>query len=228
MLPTKVTVSAGALSTELRRPLKSGRGLDPELFAAANEIISQGREVVVRTLGWRRVAPGLLAIGLAAGSVPLFLTGAGGVGFAAMVTAIGLFLYTLAGWTVPPTVGSNARLTGRRVTGAHRASLRLWRRAIREVKAGKRTADDLSALHAQLVVLAEAEDRVDRILARTRYQLDQSEVEAARLEVAVAEGQAEALLGLPPELPPVDYRANRWAESVDVPEPEPTNPQDLR
>ena len=97
------------------------------------------------------------------------------------------------------------------------------------LSARRRTEDELPELHRLLIKVANAEDKVSRLVSRGKYQLDQSEADLARFELNQLVAEARRMLELTPlAIEDPEYLHNRWAETADVPDPEPANPEELR
>jgi len=173
-------------------------------------------------------------------SVPI--VAAASIGIAALVFGLGFLnrlslLLILVPWLFlipavsPNRIGGRSvySLSGRRVAGKGRTSTQLWQQALTEVDAGQRADAELPALHTALLKVANAEDKVNRLVSRRRYELDQSQADLARVDLAAALAKARELMGLPAlGAAPAPYLANRWADTADLPTPDPANPDQLR
>lgn len=112
-------------------------------------------------------------------------------------------------------------LGGRVVVGDHRESVRLWRQALTEVNASQRAVSELPMIHQALLVVADLEDQVTDILARSAFELDQSAAEVARLELGVRVAQTRELMGLPQgQIVRQSYLNNRWGQEDSAGESE--------
>lgn len=226
----KIHVQAGGRSTELVRlpSLQTKDALPPEAVQVARDAISRGRIVEIPSPQGQVVGVVMTVVGLCAGLFGMVaLTENVPVGIAILVIGVVLVFAGLKG----DQAASPTRLQGRRVAGKGRASTELWRQALEEVDNGSRPEDELPAIHQALIEVADAEDAVNRLVARSKYKLDQSRADVARSELATCVNQARALMGLAAlesgtETQP--HLSNRWAESADLATPEPANPDDLR
>ena len=224
----RVRVGAGERTHDLYRlpSLTAKDGAPTELVNLARDIIERGRLVTVRPLAGRRLITAAGGGALLAGGAALLAAPAVSLLVALPVALVGLGGMAFALSSLP-TYGS--RLCGRKVAGAGRESVELWRTAVEEVEAGTRAEETLPELHRLLLDVVEAEDKVNRLVSRAKYDLDQSSADLARNDLSRLLAPARALLGLAPEtVEPVPYLANRWAETEQLSVPEPIHPEDLR
>jgi hypothetical protein len=224
-----VVAAAGRSDVHARLPSTTARDKAPaEVVAFARDAIEHGWQVRVRRTWPRLIARLACGVAVWIGCVYLLsrsVTGPGAVALAAAMLAGVLFVLG----TALPAPGFAGRLRGRPVAGAGRASTGLWRMAVADVVAATRSEAELPALHRSLVAVANAEDKVSRLARRNRYDVDQSEVELARHELASLVNRVRDDLGQPPLEPaPTPYLASRWSDDAGVDQPEPTRPEDLR
>jgi hypothetical protein len=227
----KLDITIGPRSADLVRPprYRAADKLPEELISEIQSAIQHGYTVetkaprTVRMFGVSAAVTASIAI-----AVVVFTLGMLNKLSMLLIVVPWLFLFPAVS---PDRIGNRSvyALRGRRVAGNGRASTELWRQALAEVDAGKRGEDELPALHAALLRVANAEDKVNRLVSKRRYELDQSQADLARVELAEALGEARKLMGLPAlEAEPAPYLANRWAEAADLPESDPANPDQLR
>lgn len=224
-----VVTASGRSDALIRLPSATGKDRAPgELVAFARDAIERGLQVRVRRT-WSQMLLRLAAVAAVCVGCGLVLTtwidSPVGIPLAFVLTA-GVVYALVKALSAP---GYADRLKGRPVAGAGRESTGLWRQAVAEVVAGSRSETELPGLHRLLVEVANAEDKVSRLARRSRYDLDQSEVDVARQELASLVDRARADLGQPAlALAPTPYLASRWSDDAGVEQPEPAHPEDLR
>lgn len=225
-----IRIQAGGRSTELVRlpSLKTKDALPREAVQAAREAIERGRSVEIPAMRQQGAGAVVALVGIGLGVFGVIALSQS-AWFAFLVfMASGLLV---AGGLRAGPAPSARRLQGRRVAGKGRISTELWRQALQEVDTGSRPEDELPAIHHALIEVADAEDTVNRLIDRSKYELDQSKADVARSELAARVAEARNLMGLAaiepgPENAP--HLSNRWAETAGLPAPNPANPDDLR
>lgn len=226
----RIEVRPGGRSTDLVRlpSLQTKDGLPREAVEAAREAIAHGRKVEI-VAAWKPAVGAIVAVvGIGLGLIGLIALGQSiEIGISLVVISLTMII----GGAKSENGASASRLQGRRVAGKGRISTELWQQALQDVESGSRSEEELPAIHELLIEVANAEDEVNRLVAREKYELDQSRADVARTELAVRVAQARSLLGLAPldrepETPP--HLLNRWAESAHLPSTEPINPDELR
>lgn len=224
-------ICAGERSTELVRPpsYRAADGLPEKLIDEVRSIVQHGYTLEVKFNRRTKVT-----------GIPMMVAASIAIAVLLVVTRLfnGLSVWlVLVPWLflIPevrdghPRQRSITSLRGRRVAGNGRTSTQLWQQALAEVDAGQRSEAELPPIHTALLKVANAEDKVNRLVTRNRYALDQSNADLARVDLAAALSHARTLMGLPAiEAAPAPYLANRWAEGIDSPESEPANPDQLR
>lgn len=225
-----IHIQVGGRSTELVRlpSLKTKDQLPREAVQMAREAIERGRTVEIPALRQQDAGSVVALIGVVLSVFGIIaLTQSTGVSVLIFMASA---LMVAGGLRARPSV-STGRLLGRRVAGNGRISTALWRQALQEVDNGSRTEDELPAIHHALIEVADAEDAVNRLITRNKYQLDQTKADVARSELATRVAEARNLMGLTaieqgPDSAP--HLSNRWVESAGLSTPEPVNPEDLR
>ncbi len=231
----RTRVYRGIRTTELLRPpsLKTKDHIPREAVRAARDVIEHGYTVKETANGPRRIVrvavvtvctiggvAMLIATLVASRVMPHTISGIPWVaGFALLFVAASTFLDRK--W-------APSRLSGRSIAKKGRHSTELWAIALGQVDAGKRDESELPAVHRAAIAIANAEDKVSRLVNKNKYDLNQGPVDQARSDLALKVAQLRDTLGLPALSDEPSYLSNRWAEIAGVVDTQPVNPDDLR